>query len=52
MRALICLFMVIPLFGCGAVAAPCKVASAGLEIIPLVGDIAATPTDACAEAID
>jgi hypothetical protein len=38
--------------GCGAVAAPCRVASAGLKIVPLVGHIAAAPTDGCAEAID
>jgi hypothetical protein len=40
------------LAGCGAVAAPCRVASAGLDIIPLVGHVAAAPTDACAGAID
>jgi len=40
------------LAGCGAVAAPCRVASAGLKIVPLVGHVAATPTDACADAID
>jgi hypothetical protein len=40
------------LSGCGVVAAPCRVVSAGLKIVPLVGHAAATPTDACAEAID
>ena len=40
------------LAGCGAVAAPCRVASAGIKIIPLVGHVAAAPTDACAGAID
>jgi len=40
------------LSGCGAVAAPCRVASAGLKIVPLVGHIAAAPTDACADVID
>jgi hypothetical protein len=40
------------LSGCGVVAAPCRVVSAGLKIIPLVGHAAATPTDACATAID
>jgi hypothetical protein len=34
------------------VAAPCRVASAGLKIVPLVGHVAAAPTDACADAID
>ncbi|MDB5409040.1 MAG: hypothetical protein JWL84_3952 [Rhodospirillales bacterium] len=38
--------------GCGVVAAPCRVASAALKIVPLVGHAAATPTDACADAID
>ncbi|MBN9474751.1 DUF6726 family protein [Pigmentiphaga sp. YJ18] len=38
--------------GCGVVAAPCRIASAGLKIVPVVGDIAAAPTDACAAVID
>ncbi|MCM2490762.1 hypothetical protein EFP18_05685 [Burkholderia glumae] len=38
--------------GCGLAAAPCRVASAGLKIVPLVGHVAAAPTDACAEVID
>jgi len=38
--------------GCGLAAAPCRVASAGLKIVPLVGHVAAAPTDACADAID
>jgi uncharacterized protein DUF6726 len=38
--------------GCGVVAAPCRVASAVIKIVPLVGHAAATPTDACADAID
>jgi hypothetical protein len=38
--------------GCGVVAAPCRVTSAVLDMVPLVGHVAATPTDACAEAID
>jgi hypothetical protein len=40
------------LAGCGVVAAPCRVASAGLKIVPLVGHLAAAPTDACADVID
>ncbi len=40
------------LSGCGLVAAPCRVGSAVLDIVPLVGHAAATPTDACAAAID
>ncbi|MFC0696097.1 DUF6726 family protein [Paraburkholderia humisilvae] len=44
--------LIVTLNGCGAVAAPCRIASAGLKIIPLVGHAMATPTDACATAID
>lgn len=42
------------LTGCGVAvaAALCRIASAGLKIIPLVGHVAAAPTDACASAID
>ncbi|WP_196485492.1 DUF6726 family protein [Burkholderia cepacia] len=40
------------LSGCGAVAAPCRVASAGLKVIPVVGHVAAAPTDTCADVID
>lgn len=38
--------------GCGVAAAPCRVASAGLKMVPLVGHVAAAPTDACADIID
>ncbi len=40
------------LAGCGVVVAPCRITSAVLDMVPLVGHAAATPTDACAEAID
>ncbi|WP_321207467.1 DUF6726 family protein [Paraburkholderia domus] len=40
------------LSGCGAAAACCRIVSAGLKVIPLVGHVAAAPTDACAAAID
>jgi len=40
------------LAGCGVVAAPCRVGSAGLKMVPLVGHVAAAPTDGCAEVID
>ena len=40
------------LSGCGLVAAPCRVASAALKIVPVVGHAAAAPTDACADIID
>ncbi|WDD94800.1 hypothetical protein Bsp3421_004944 [Burkholderia sp. FERM BP-3421] len=38
--------------GCGLAAAPCRVASAGLKIVPVIGHVAAAPTDACATVID
>ena len=40
------------LAGCGVVAAPCRIASAGLKAVPVVGHVAAAPTDVCAEVID
>ncbi|SAK49505.1 lipoprotein [Caballeronia calidae] len=38
--------------GCGLAAAPCRIVSAGLKIVPVVGHVAAAPTDACADVID
>ncbi|VVD66597.1 lipoprotein [Pandoraea terrigena] len=50
------LFAILPFVtsvsGCGLMAAPCRVASAGLKIVPGVGGVLAAPTDACAAAID
>ncbi|HEY0843895.1 MAG TPA: DUF6726 family protein [Noviherbaspirillum sp.] len=40
------------LSGCGALAAPCRFASATIKIVPVVGHAAALPTDACAAVID
>jgi hypothetical protein len=40
------------LSGCGVAAAPCRVGSAVLDMVPLVGHVAAAPTDACASVID
>ena len=37
---------------CGLAAAPCRVTSAALKIVPVVGHVAAAPTDACADVID
>lgn len=52
LRWLIVLACAGALSGCGLAAAPCRVASAGLKIVPVVGHVAAAPTDACADAID
>jgi hypothetical protein len=46
------LLLAASLSGCGLAAAPCRVASAGLKIVPVVGHVAAAPTDACADVID
>lgn len=46
------LALVASLAGCGLAAAPCRIASAGLKIVPVVGHVAAAPTDACAGVID
>jgi hypothetical protein len=40
------------LAGCGALAAPCRIASAVIKIVPVVGHAAALPTDTCAAVID
>lgn len=52
MRTAVVLLACLILAGCGAAAAPCRVASAALKIVPLVGHAAAAPTDGCAEVID
>lgn len=38
--------------GCGVLAAPCRVGSAVIKMVPVVGHAAAVPTDACAAVID
>jgi hypothetical protein len=52
MRILLLLLTCALLSGCGAAAAPCRVASAALKVVPLVGHVAAAPTDGCADVID
>ena len=42
----------LPLNGCAVAALPCRVTSATLKILPVVGHAAATLFDACAAAID
>jgi hypothetical protein len=51
-RITLALLMALTLSGCGLFAAPCRVASAGIKIVPVVGHPAAAPTDACAHVID
>ncbi|WP_332309103.1 DUF6726 family protein [Candidatus Burkholderia verschuerenii] len=38
--------------GCALAALPCRLTSATLKVIPVVGHAASTPFDACATAID
>ncbi|TAJ41599.1 MAG: hypothetical protein EPO55_04900 [Reyranella sp.] len=40
------------LAGCGAVAAPVRVTSAGAKIVPVAGDVVAAPLDVTADVID
>jgi hypothetical protein len=52
MTRIAALMSVLAVAGCGLAAAPCRVGSAALKIVPVVGHVAAAPTDACAGAID
>jgi hypothetical protein len=52
MRRLIAVSLLLSLSGCGLFAAPCRIGSAALKIVPIVGHPAAAPTDACASTID
>jgi hypothetical protein len=52
MKVCTLLVVALALGGCGVVAAPCRIGSAGLKAVPLVGHVAAAPTDACANVID
>jgi len=52
MIRLLLLLLPLVLSGCGLAAAPCRVATAGIDIVPVAGHPAATPTRACANAID
>ena len=38
--------------GCGVAAAPCRVGSALIKMVPFVGHDAAAPTDSCAGVLD
>jgi Family of unknown function (DUF6726) len=51
-KLLLFLAVALALGGCGVVAAPCRVSSGVIKAVPLVGDVAAAPTDACANVID
>lgn len=40
------------LAGCGVVAAPVRVTSAAVKVVPVAGDVVAAPLDATADVID
>ena len=44
--------LVLALSGCGLAAVPCRIGSAVVNIVPVVGGVAAAPLDGCAEVID
>jgi len=50
--ALIAFAALLALGGCGVVAAPCRISSGVIKAVPVVGHVAAAPTDACADVID
>ena len=52
MKAWLLLLLCLGLSGCGVVAAPCRITSSAIKAVPLVGHVAAAPTDACAGVID
>jgi hypothetical protein len=52
MRVLALLTVALALSGCGVVALPCRVSSAAIKVVPLIGHPVATPFDTCAQAID
>jgi hypothetical protein len=52
MRVLLVLLAGSMLSACGVAAAPCRISSALIDMVPVVGHTASAPTDACAEIID
>ncbi|MDE1180685.1 DUF6726 family protein [Paraburkholderia sp.] len=42
----------LPLDGCALAALPCRITSAAVKIVPVVGHAASAPFDACADIID
>lgn len=46
------LLAALALAGCGAVAAPFRVTSAAVQVVPVAGDVVAAPLDVTADTID
>jgi hypothetical protein len=38
--------------GCSTAAAPCRVAGAGVKVVPIIGDIVGAAFDTCGDVID
>ena len=51
-RATLMLTAAASLAGCGVVAAPVRVTSAAVKIVPVAGDVVAAPLDVTADVID
>jgi hypothetical protein len=49
---LLLLLSLVALSGCSLLAAPCRITSAAVGAVPVVGHAAATPTNACGDVID
>jgi hypothetical protein len=52
MKAWLFFALCLGLGGCGVAAAPCRITSGAIKAVPVVGHVAAAPTDACADVID
>lgn len=44
--------VVLQVSGCAVLAAPCRITSAVVKSVPVVGKVAAVPTDICTAVID
>ena len=51
-QALLILTAAAALAGCGVVAAPVRVTSAAVKVVPVAGDVVAAPLDVSADVID
>jgi hypothetical protein len=52
LRALLLLAAATSLAGCGVVAAPLRVTSGVVKVVPVAGDVVAAPLDVTADTID
>ena len=52
LRAILILATAAGLSGCGVVAAPVRVTSAAVKVVPVAGDVVAAPLDVTADVID